>query len=58
MGGVGSYGRTNTLLQDVLPLDEPLQAVTIRNHVLRLAERREDALGEERLSFIDCCPAE
>jgi hypothetical protein len=40
-----SYGLTSTLLQDVLPLDEPLQAVTIRNHVLRLAERLENALG-------------
>jgi hypothetical protein len=29
-----SYGLTSTLLQDVLPLDEPLHAVTIRNHVL------------------------
>jgi hypothetical protein len=53
-----SYGLTSTLLQDVLPLDEPLQAVTIRNHALGLAERLEDALGEEQWSFIDSCPAE
>jgi hypothetical protein len=42
-----SYGLTVTLLQDVLPLDEPLHAVTIRNHVLQVAQRLEDALGEE-----------
>jgi hypothetical protein len=52
-----SYGLTSTLLQDVLPLDEPLHAVTIRNHVLTVAERLEDALGEEQWSFIDSCPA-
>jgi len=44
--------------QDVLPLDEPLHAVTIRNHVLTVAERLENALGEEQWSFIDSCPAE
>jgi hypothetical protein len=53
-----SYGLTSTLLQDVLPLDEPLHAVTIRNHVLTMAERLENALGEEQWSFIDSCPAE
>jgi hypothetical protein len=53
-----SYGLTSTLLQDVLPLDEPLHAVTIRNHVLTVAERLEEALGEEQWSFIDSCPAE
>jgi hypothetical protein len=53
-----SYGLTSTLLQDVLPLNEPLHAVTIRNHVLTVAERLEDALGQEQWSFIDSCPAE
>jgi hypothetical protein len=53
-----SYGLTGKLLQDVLPLDEPLHAVTIRNHVFAVAERLEDALGEEHWSFIDECPAE
>jgi hypothetical protein len=53
-----SYGLTSTLVQDVLPLDEPLHAVTIRNHVLGVAERLEEALGEEQWSFIDKCPAE
>src|SRR6266571_50094 len=51
-----SYGMSVNLLQDVLPFDEPLQAVTIRNHVFTLAERLEDALGDEHGSFIDGCP--
>src|SRR6266699_3591187 len=51
-----SYGMSVKLLQDVLPLDEPLQTVTIRNHVFTLAERFEDALGDEHGSFIDGCP--
>src|SRR2546425_5563816 len=51
-----SYGMSVKLLQDVLPFDEPLQAVTIRNHVFTLAERLEDALGEEHMSFIEGCP--
>jgi hypothetical protein len=53
-----SYGLTVKLLQDVLPIDEPQEAVTIRNHVLTMAQRLEDALGEEQWSFIDKCPAE
>jgi hypothetical protein len=53
-----SYGLTVQLLQDVLPLDEPLHAVTMRNHVLAVAQRLEDALGDEHWSFIDSCPAE
>src|SRR3989454_935187 len=53
-----SYGLTVKLLQDVLPIDEPLEAVTIRNHVLMVAQRLEDVLGDEQWSFIDKCPAE
>ena len=53
-----SYGLTVKLLQDVLPLDDPLEAVTIRNHVFKVAQRLEDALGEEQCSCIDSCPAE
>src|SRR5262249_50974227 len=51
-----SYGLTVKLLQDVLPLDEPLEAVTIRNHVFTLAQRLEDALDDEQVAFIDGCP--
>src|SRR5262245_10076284 len=53
-----SYGLTVKLLQDVLPLDEPLEAVTIRNHVFMLAQRLEDALGDEQVSLIEGCPRE
>jgi hypothetical protein len=51
-----AYGLSVTLLQDVLPIDEPLHAVTIRNHVLTLAQRLEDNLGEEQGGFIEGCP--
>jgi hypothetical protein len=51
-----SYGLTVKLLQDVLPMEEPLEAVTVRNHVFTVAQRLEDALGDEQISFIDGCP--
>ena len=50
-----SYGLTADLLKDALPVDEKLNDVTIRNHVLHVAERMEHALGEERFAFIDGC---
>ena len=50
-----SYGLTATLLEDVLPMDEPLNAFTIRQHVFEIAERIENALGEEKVSFIESC---
>jgi hypothetical protein len=55
---LASYGVTVQLLQDVLPIDEPLHAFTIRQHVYKVAERLENALGEEQWSFIDSCPAQ
>ena len=53
-----SYGVTAQLLHDVLPIDDALAPCTIREHVFTVAERLEQALGEERWSFIDSCPAE
>jgi len=53
---LSSYGMTIKLLQDVLPFDEPLEPVTIRNHVFKLAERLEEELGDEQVSFIEGCP--
>ena len=53
---LSSYGTSVKLLQDVLPCDEPLEPVTIRNHVFTLAERLEDELGDEQVSFIEGCP--
>jgi hypothetical protein len=51
-----SYGMTVKALQDFLPVDEKLNATTVRNHTLAVAERCEAALGEERVFFIDGCP--
>jgi hypothetical protein len=53
-----SYGVTAELLQEVLPIDDTLAPCTIREHVFTVAERLEQALGEEQWSFIDSCPAE
>jgi hypothetical protein len=46
---------TVKLLEDVLPMDEPLNVFTVRQHVFEVAERMEMALGEERFSFIEGC---
>jgi hypothetical protein len=45
------------MLADILPIGETINATTIRAHVLRMAERAEAELGEERPCFIDGCPA-
>lgn len=50
-----SYGLTVKLLEDVLPMDESLTAFTVRQHVFKAAERMENALGEEKVSFIESC---
>jgi hypothetical protein len=41
------YEASCDLLHDVLPVDEKLNAVTIRNHLFAVAERMEQELGEE-----------
>jgi hypothetical protein len=46
-----SYGMTSKLLQEVLPIDEPLNTFTIRQHVANVAERLEQELGEEQCCF-------
>ena len=43
-----SYGMSTELLQEVLPMDSPLHASTIREHVCRVAQRLENELGEEQ----------
>ncbi|MBV9036972.1 MAG: ISKra4 family transposase [Acidobacteriaceae bacterium] len=50
-----SYGLTAELLEEVLPMDAPLPASTIREHVCSVAQRLENELGEEQFSFIDGC---
>jgi hypothetical protein len=39
-----SYGMTAKLLQDVLPIEEPVNTFTIRQHVADVAERLEEAI--------------
>jgi hypothetical protein len=34
-------------------MEEPLEPVTMRNHVCTLAERLEDELGDEQVAFED-----
>jgi hypothetical protein len=43
-----SYGLTARVLKDFLPLDESLNATTIQNHTLAVAQRCEDDLGEDQ----------
>lgn len=53
-----SYGVTASLLSDVLPIGEAVNASTIRNDALRIAERLESELGPEQEVFISGCRAE
>jgi len=53
-----SYAAAAGLLADILPIASGANATTLREHVLRVAERAEAELGEERSSFIDGCPAD
>ena len=52
------YASAAGLLADVLPIASGANANTVRNHTLSVAERTESELGEERVSFIDGCPAQ
>jgi hypothetical protein len=51
-----SYDKTAELLKEVLPIDDKINAATVRNHLHRVAQRKESKLGEERVFFIDGCP--
>lgn len=50
-----SYGLSVKLLAEVLPIDERLNATTIRNHTQRLGERLDAELGEEQFMFVEGC---
>lgn len=52
------YAAAAGLLADVLPVASGANATTLRQHALRVAERAEAELGEERASFVDGCPAQ
>jgi hypothetical protein len=53
-----SYGLTAQALKDFLPVDATLNATTIQNHTLTIAQRCEDGLGEEQWAFVEGCPAD
>jgi hypothetical protein len=53
---LASYGLTVKALKDFLPLDATLAINTVRHDTLKVAERLEAELGEERWSFIAGCP--
>jgi hypothetical protein len=52
------YAAAAGLLADILPIGAGATAKTVREHVLRVAERAEAELEEERPSFIDGCAAD
>lgn len=53
-----SYGMTARVLKDFLPLDETLNATTVHNHTLAVAQRCEEELGEGEEVVVDSCPGE
>jgi len=55
---LASYGLTVKILRDVLPIDRKHSAVTVRNHTLQMARRKEEMLGGERTMFLEGCQAE
>ncbi len=52
------YTAAAGLLADVLPIASGANGTTVREHALRVAERAEAELADERPCFIDGCPAE
>jgi len=52
------YAAAAGLLADILPVASGANAETLRKHALRVAERAEAELEEERPCFIDGCPAD
>ena len=55
---LAAYGVTAALVADVLPIGVSVNAATIRNDVLRVAERLEAELGPEQAMFVSGCQAE
>jgi hypothetical protein len=53
-----SYGLTVQALKDFLPMDATLNATTVQNHTLAVAQRCEDELEEEQWAFVEGCPAD
>jgi len=55
---LASYGVTTALLHEVLPIDQKHSAITVRNHTLRVAQRKEQMLGDEQPIYIEGSPVE
>jgi hypothetical protein len=53
-----SYGVTVDVLGELLPIGAQLNATTVQRHLLRVAERMEQEVGEEQVMFVEGCPAE
>src|SRR5215813_31254 len=53
-----SYGMTARVLKDFLPLDETLNATTIQNHTLAVAQRCEGEVGEDQDVVAESCPGD
>jgi hypothetical protein len=53
-----SYGVTVDVLGEIVPIGAQLNATTVQRHLLRVAERMEQELGEEQVMFVEGCPAE
>jgi len=51
-----SYGMTARVLKDFLPLDETLNATTVQNHTLAVAQRCEEELGKDQEIVADDGP--
>lgn len=53
-----SYGLTAQALKDFLPVEATLNATTIQNHTLTVAQRCEAELDEGQCAFVEGCPAD
>jgi hypothetical protein len=51
-----SYGLAARVLKDFLPLDETLNATTVQNHTLAMAQRCEEELRQDVVICGDRCP--
>lgn len=54
-GSLLSYHGATQLLKDILPLNETYNPASLRNHLVRIAEREENMLGEEQFMFANGC---
>lgn len=54
-GSLLSYHGATQLLKDILPLSKTYNAASLRNHLVRVAEREENSLGEEQFIFAEGC---